>query len=271
MPTIALSGRPYHFQDVGKGPPFLLLHAFPLSSSAFQTQIGALPARLILPDHRGFGASGGSGPTAVTMEQYAQDALDLLDYLGIDRAVVGGVSMGGYIAMALLALAPERVAGLALLDTRADADDAAARAAREKLALSVLDEGLDGLIASMLPKLVAPGSHALPQVEALIREAANPEGVAAALRGMALRPERTRELAAYRGPALVLVGELDGVTNPEKAEAMVRLMPQASLVRVPDAGHLANLERPAIVNAALAALVDARWLADSNPGAHYQV
>jgi pimeloyl-ACP methyl ester carboxylesterase len=164
--------------------------------------------------------------------------------------------MGGYTAMALLRIAPERVAGLILMDTKATADDDEGRAAREKTAEKALAEGLDPLIPGMLKRLVAPGSAATATVEALIRTAATPAGVASASRGMALRPDSRDTLRAYRGPALVVFGEQDQFTGLDEARALTGLIDGATLVTIPNAGHLAHIEAPAPVNAALAAFLD---------------
>jgi pimeloyl-ACP methyl ester carboxylesterase len=232
------------------GVPLLLLHPFPLSSEAFAAQM-SLSARVIAPDHRGFGNGARTDGSAVTMEAYARDALAVLDQLGVERCVVGGVSMGGYVAMAILRIAPARVSGLILMDTKAGADDEDARAARETTAKKVLAEGLDPLIPGMLKRLVAPGSAATDQVEKLIRRAATPEGVASASRGMALRPDSRDTLKVYRGPTLVLFGEEDQFTGLDEARTLADLVPNATLVTIPNAGHLAHLEAPDEVNAAL--------------------
>jgi len=253
MPSITTGGRAtwYHDTGPGSGPPLLLLHAFPLSSEAFRAQ-HALPARVIAPDHRGFGTSDPTDGAAVTMERYARDALAVLDALGVRRCVVGGVSMGGYVAMALLRIAPDRVTGLILMDTKPGADDDEARAGRNKTAERALTQGVEVLIPGMLKRLVAPGSAATGAVEALIRRDATPAGVASASRGMALRPDSGPTLRAYRGPALVLFGEQDQFTGLDEAKALAGLIDGAALVTIPNAGHLAHLEAPAKVNEALA-------------------
>jgi pimeloyl-ACP methyl ester carboxylesterase len=240
--------------------PVLLLHAFPLSGEMFHAQVSGLSkrARFVVPDHRGFGKSPpGSGPA--TMEALAQDALALLDHLGIDAAVVGGVSMGGYAALALLRADPRRVRGLVLADTQVSADDDTGRAAREELARAVLAGGMDVLVERQLPRLLSPGAPAAvrARVEAMIRTNA-PVGAAAALRGMALRVDGRDILARFGGPTLVVVGSDDAVTPREKARAMADLVPGSELVEIPGAGHLANIEAPAPFNAALGRYL-ARW------------
>ncbi|MCP3103425.1 alpha/beta hydrolase [Myxococcus sp. K15C18031901] len=257
MLTVTVDGIPLHYRDVGQGPPVLLLHAFPLNGDAFDAQVRALSGRFrfIVPDHRGFGESvPGEGPTE--MSRIAKDALGILDALNIDRAVVGGVSMGGYAAMALLREDAGRVAGLVLADTQCTPDDEAGKARREASAKEVLERGADPLIESLLPKLVVGGrqSSVGHQVEAMIRTASR-AGIAAALRGMALRPDSKDILARYAGPTLVVVGEHDVTTPLEKAKQMADLVSGARLEVIPGAAHLANQEQPEKFNAVLDAFL----------------
>jgi pimeloyl-ACP methyl ester carboxylesterase len=164
--------------------------------------------------------------------------------------------MGGYVALALLRQDPSRVRGLVLMDTQALADDAAARAARGVNAARVEQEGTAFLVDSLLARLL---SQACPpevrgEVERRMRAEA-PAAVAAALRGMAEREDSRDVLHRYGGPLLVVVGEQDVVTPPERARQMAELVPGAELVEVPGAGHLPNVERPELVNGALATFV----------------
>ncbi len=253
MPLITLSGRTYFYEDRGEGLPLVLLHGFPFSSESFWPQLEAPPAgvRLIVPDHRGFGRSEpGDGPA--TMEAMAEDVLALLDALRLPAAVIGGLSMGGYVAIALARLDPGRVKGLVLIDTQSFADDEAGQARREAAAQDVEANGVGGLVDAMLPKLMSagvdPGVRA--RVERLMR-AQSPAGVAAASRGMASRTDGKDILSRFGGPCLVLVGDGDVVTPPEKAKAMAALVPGASLELIANAGHLTNLEQPAAFGAAL--------------------
>jgi pimeloyl-ACP methyl ester carboxylesterase len=246
-------GLRLHYRDTGSGLPVLLLHAFPVSSAMFEPQVAALSgrARFILLDHRGFGESSvGDGPS--TMQHLAEDALLLLDHLGVEAAVVGGVSMGGYASLALLRQDPGRVRGLVLADTQMGADDETARAAREPLAQDVLHDGMDVLVERQLPRyLAASASETLrASVAALIR-ANPPAGAAAALRGMALRDDSRDILSRFNGPVLVVVGQEDVVTPPEKARAMASLVPGVTLVEIPGVGHFSNLEAPDRFNDAL--------------------
>jgi pimeloyl-ACP methyl ester carboxylesterase len=250
-------GVALHYLDEGKGLPVLLLHAFPLSSMGFRPQLQLLSNkyRLIVPDQRGFGKSSlGAGPTE--MSTLARDALALLDHLKIPSAVVGGVSMGGYASMALLRLDPARVKALVLVDTRAIADDEAGKKRREETAQSVLKKGMGVLVESMLTKLVSPAASETlrAEVESIIRSNP-PQGAAAALLGMALRQDSQDILARYAGPALVVVGDKDELTPPERSLEMHKLLAKGSLVILPGAGHLSNLEAPVEFNRALDAFI----------------
>lgn len=259
MPIAQIHGAPLHYQDHGHGLPVLLLHGFPLSSESFAPQLSGLSHRfrILAPDHRGFG---GSGPNAdgapLTMDQIARDGLGLLDHLGIDRAVVGGVSMGGYAAMALVREDAGRVLGLVLIDTQPGADDDAGKKTREDTAQAILDQGVGVLVERMLPKLLAPtaSSAVRAETERLIRSASR-EGAAAASRGMASRLDSKDVLARFAGPALVVVGEHDAITPPEKARAMAELISGARLEVIPGAGHLSNLEAPGPFNRVMEAFL----------------
>ncbi len=260
MASFSAPGVRLHYRDSGHGVPVLLLHAFPLSGALFDGQLTALSgrARFVVPDLRGFGQSAlGDGPS--TMEQLAEDAVLLLGHLGIGAAVVGGVSLGGYAALALLRHDPGRVAGLVLADTQMGADDDAARAGRETLAQDVLARGVDVLLERLLPRLLRPSApEALRASLAEQIRATQPAAAAAALRGMALRPDSRDILSRFSGPVLVAVGAEDVLTPPAKAREMASVAPQATLVEIAGAGHLANLEAPELFNAAVAEFLG-RW------------
>ena len=239
----------------------VLLHAFPLTGEMFEPQWTALGgrARFIVPDLRGFGGAAKAEERG-EMGAMADDVLALLDHLGIDAAVVGGVSMGGYASLALLRNDPSRVRALVLADTQTDADDAPARERRETTALDLLSKGPAALLP-FVEKLLGPSAS--PELRAQVSAwigAGSPGGQAAAQRGMALRPDARDILARFGGPVLVLVGSDDVLTPPAKARAMAELVPGAELVELPRAGHLANLEAPEAFNAALG-----RFLARVSP------
>ncbi len=173
----------------------------------------------------------------------------LLDRRDIDQAVIGGVSMGGYVTMAFLRRYPDRVRGIVLVDTKAGADPEAARANRERIAATVLAERTPRvLLDDVLPGLLGETTRqtrpeVVERVRALVAEA-RPEAVAFAQRAMAPRPDSFDTLRGADVPALVLVGEEDQLSPPEEAEAMAKALPNARLVTIPGAGHLSPLETP---------------------------
>ena len=255
-----IDGAAIEYDVRGEGEAVLLLHAFPLGLFMWDAQVEALAAthRVVRFDARGFGGSAGSaGP--LTMERIADDGAALLDHLGIDKAVVGGCSMGGYAAFAFVRRHPQRLAGLVLQDTRAGADTAEAKANRSTLAAKVLAEGASAAVEAFLPKLVGETTHReRPAVLALLRErilATPPQAIANALHGLAARSDSRETLPTIAVPTLVLVGTEDVLTPPPEAVTMAAAIPRARLDVIPAAGHLANLERPDAVNAALRAFL----------------
>lgn len=235
-------------------PALIFIHGFPFDGSTWGTQVeGFKDEWLVLaPDLRGFGKDQRALPEVFTMEDHAEDLKALLDEKGIERAVLCGLSMGGYIAMAFLESWPERVVGLVLANTRATADDEAGRQAREMVARHALDQGMEPLARSMVQKLLAPANlEAMPElVERMHRVIARqrPEATAASARGMALRPDRTAWLAGVQVPTLVVTGEADVLMPIQTSEAMARAVPGAELAVLPMAGHLSPLEQPEAFN-----------------------
>lgn len=251
-----------HVVDTGQGTPLVLLHAFPTDSRMWSPVRSELAgaARVITPDQRGLGHSplpaDGREPA---MDVVAGDVLALLDDLGLERVVLGGCSMGGYAAMAVLRRAPHRVAGLLLADTRPDADDADRRASRIAMAERAEREGVSWLPDTVLPGLLAAGtpemrSELVGRLRALVT-AQPPAGVAWALRALASRPDSTEVLRAYDGPALVVVGERDVLSPPDVVREMAALLRCAELVELPGCGHLSPLEAPDDFAAAVTGLL----------------
>jgi pimeloyl-ACP methyl ester carboxylesterase len=241
-------------------PPLVLLHAFPLDASMWD---GVLPGlrglgQVLTVDLPGFGAA----PVPVaepSLDAVADAVVAALDGLGHARATVAGCSMGGYVALGVARRHPGRVAGLGLVDTKAEADPDEARANRERIALAVLGEAGTRALLPMLDTLLGPTSHAgrpdvVEAVGALVR-GADPAAVAWAQRAMAARPDSTGALPGLTVPAAVVVGEEDGVTGPDQARAMAAALPDAVLTVVPGAGHLSPVERPDAVAATLAGLL----------------
>lgn len=244
----------------------VLLHAFPLDSSIWDDVVGPLSAAgwdVAVPDLRGFGESryGPDGPDDEPgLELMARDVLAMLDRLGAGSAVVAGVSMGGYVAMELLRQAPQRVAALALIDTKPGADLPEARQNRLRIAAEVVATSDTGALADlMLPTLLGSTTRATrPDVVDRVRrlvESADPAGVAWAQRAMAVRPDSLATLASYRGRALVVWGEQDVLSPRADQDAMLDALADARLEVISDAGHLAVLEAPAAVAHALVGLL----------------
>ncbi|MER6670368.1 alpha/beta hydrolase [Amycolatopsis japonica] len=229
--------------------PLVLLHAFPVDARMWDAVRAPLSERLrlITPDQRGLGRS----PLPETdrepdLDDAARDVVALLDRLELDKVVLGGCSMGGYLTMAVLRLAPERVGGLVFIDTKATADTPEAARARHDVAARVEAEG-----AGWMPEAVTPGllaEKARPEVVERLRELITtqpPSGIAWAARAMAARPDSLETLRSADVPALVVVGEEDGLTPLEAANTLVETLPDATLVVLPEAGHLTPLEDPA--------------------------
>lgn len=240
--------------DLGEGPPLLLIHAYPLDGRLWTDQRHVLSrvARVLIPDCRGFGRSASFGQAA-SLDDHAADMARLLAEKQIDRAVLCGVSMGGYIALSFLEQFPARVAGLILCNTRSQADTPEGRATRLKTAEQVMTEGVGTMVSGLPEKMLSEVTRRdCPEVgERLLEQMQqqSPDALAAAQRAMAARPDRTSLLAELRIPALVIAGENDPLIPRADVEAMVAAMPAGTrLVTIPDTAHLANLERPAAFN-----------------------
>jgi pimeloyl-ACP methyl ester carboxylesterase len=235
----------------------LLIHGFPLSSRMWEPQLAELGehARIIVPDLRGFGDS---EPVdgEYTMAELADDCMALLEALGVDGPiVVGGMSMGGYVALELLRQHPDRFAGLLLASTKAGADSAEARAGRDATAARVAQDGIDVVVAGMLGKLMANAVYdedpeLVDEVEEMMRQSSQ-EGVIGALAAMRDRADSTELLEQIKVPTLVVHGTEDRVIPHAEAEAMAELLPEAGLVLLEGTGHMTPLEQPEAFNAAL--------------------
>lgn len=229
-------------------PTLLCIHGFPLDHALWDAQVAGLAnvAQVLAPDLRGFGDDQRPVPEVMTMEAYAADLKELLDERGVDRVVLCGLSMGGYVAMAFLDLWPERVAGLVLCNTRANADTPEGRAARQATAQNAFEKGVEVIARAMAPTLLSERSkrthpELMARMEAMIARQ-RPEAVAAAALGMSERPDRHPVLRDCRVPALVITGSEDALMPLHTSQAMVDALPHGQLVVLPDAGHLTNLE-----------------------------
>lgn len=252
---------PIKFEEHGEGTPLVLLHAFPLSRGMWKPQIGALVSeniRLILPDLRGFGET--KSPAEIsTMEEMALDVAELLDNLKIEKAMIGGLSMGGYVAFALFRLKPDLFSGFILCDTTSAADTQEKRENRFKLIKKVEEAGTQALIENMLPSLV--GEFTKKNKPELILELeqrfadTEPMATIAALRGMAERKDSTNLLPAIDIPTLFVFGENDALTDTETARIMQSQVKSSELRIIKNAGHYSNLEQPEQFNRALISFI----------------
>jgi 3-oxoadipate enol-lactonase len=252
------SGGMVSYRELGDGPgePLVLLHAFPLNGRMFEPQMEAFSEgrRVVAPDYPGFGRSPRT-PAQPDIRYYAEGVLGLLDRLGLERVVLGGVSMGGYVALGCMRLFPERVSGLILADTRPDADSEETRENRKNMARRVADEGVEVLIELQMRRLLARDTlenneEVVEEVRGMILES-SPGGVVAALGALRERPDSTPLLEEIEVPTLVIGGEEDGISSPEVMGAMAEKIPDSRHVTLPRAGHLSNLEAPEGFNAAL--------------------
>lgn len=251
------------FDDRGQGAVVVLLHGFPLDRSMWSAQLEALSTRyrVIAPDLRGHGRAA-ADPGVYSMDLMADDLIETLDDLGVRDVVLGGLSMGGYVALSAILRYPDRFRALILMDSRAGVDEPEAARARRIVAAKVEAEGdVTPVVDGMIPKLFAPSTYTenpalVAATRALMMRAA-PGTVASALRGMSERPDRTEDLPGIAFPALVIVGAHDAITPPAEAQAMAAALPDDRLEIIQGAGHLAPMERPAEVNRAILAFLDA--------------
>ena len=250
------------YRELGEGTadPLLLLHAFPLNGKMFEPQLGALSAdrRVVLPDFPGFGHSPRT-PAQPDMGYYAGCVLSLLDRLEIPRVVLGGVSMGGYVAFECVRSFPERVSGLVLANTRPDPDTEEIRTSRKEMALLVASEGMGVLPELQMERLLSAHTREnddglVEKVRAIILEN-TPDGAVAALGAMRERPDSTATLGEIAVPTLVIGGEDDTISSPEVMGEMAEKIPGSRHVTLPDAGHLSNLEDPDGFNGAVGAFL----------------
>src|SRR4029453_2557772 len=261
MQKIRVNNIQLAYEDQGDGPAVVLIHGYPFNLSMGGEQVVPLSIdyRIITPDLRGHGDSEVS-PATTTMNQMAQDVAALMDVLGIRHATIGGLSMGGYVALAFYDLFPNRADRLLLADTRAQADTDEGKTARAEQAKKILAEGMAGIVDTMLPKLLSPATVSKnPGIVKRVREMmlqTNPEGAAAALRGMAEREDQTERLSRIKVPTLIIVGGQDPITPVADSEKMHGKIAGAKLVIIENASHVSNIEQPEQFNHAVKEFLD---------------
>ncbi|HZR56360.1 MAG TPA: alpha/beta fold hydrolase [Terriglobales bacterium] len=249
MPRIKSDDAELFYLVLGSGPPVVLLHPFPVHHEFWLPAAQALASRyrLILPDLRGHGDSDiGDGPA--TMIKHAADIARVLDHAEVGRAAFAGVSIGGYALFEFWRRFRGRVAALALLNTKAQADTPDARAVRLKAADDVIDRGTEPFFESMLPKLLGKTTRtARPDlVDGALRmmRKMSPEDVAMVQRGMAERPDSGETLKTINIPTLIVTGEEDAFADVAATEFMHGNISGSQMKVIPKAGHYSPWEKP---------------------------
>lgn len=245
------------FNEFGSGQPVVLLHAFPLSKKMWTPQIEALANegfRVITPDLRGFGDTE-SFADINQMEEMAKDVKDLLDILKIEKAIVGGLSMGGYVVFNFYRLFPHKTAALIFADTSPDPDSPEKQETRKGLIDQIEKSGSQALIDQMLSGLLSRATketkpEIVEEIEKMFLET-KPKGAIAALRGMAARKNHNDLLADISVPVLLIFGKDDTVTAPATGAKLHSEIPHAKLSVLEQAGHYSNLEQSELFNDAL--------------------
>jgi pimeloyl-ACP methyl ester carboxylesterase len=263
MPAIGrlnyLESRPSQSAAVRPRGVLVLLHAFPLNARMWEPQHALAEAgwRVIVPQFRGM--DGGERVQPVTsIDDFAGDVIDLVDALHIEDAVFCGLSMGGYVAFAILRHAPRYIRALVLADTRSQADSPEGVAGRKKMLALMREKGAAAVAAvadDMLPKLLGETTRReRPDIAERVRRlilANSAEAIAGAVTAMMTREDSTPLLATIHCPTLIVVGDEDTLTLPSASDDMHRQIPGSALVVVRGAGHLSNIEQPEAFNVAL--------------------
>jgi 3-oxoadipate enol-lactonase len=242
------------FEEFGQGVPLVLLHGFPLNRSCWLPLKPYLEkkVRVILPDLRGHGKSP-AGDEPSTMRLMAEDVAVLTQKLGVDKFILAGHSMGGYVSLAFAHAYPQRLLGLGLVATMAANDSPEKRQARFKTIESVKNHGTS-LLSKDMPLRLTVGEELRGTLSEMINQG-NPKGIINALKGMADRPDYTEILPSIITPTVIIAGSKDVIVSKERIEMMARLLQKNWVVEIPEAGHVPMMEAPEIVAKALLDLV----------------
>lgn len=257
-----MKNKAIHYVDQGQreAVPLVLLHAFPLNHTMWNPQIQVLSAkyRVISYDIRGHGESD-AGDGQYTIELFVDDLMALLDQLQIDKTIVCGLSMGGYIALRALERHPERFSKLVLCDTRSEADSDESKLKRAAALKLLKEKGIPFFAEEFVKSALAPETFKTnPGIVQTVKEIIlknAPLGIAGTLLALASRTDTTASLKQIKIPTLILVGELDQITPPSSAHAMKEKIPHAQMHVMKQAGHLSNLENPVEFNRRIAAFL----------------
>ncbi len=252
MPQIQIDDINLTYDDNGSGPAVVLLHGYPFNRSLWNEQVEVLKQsyRVITPDLRGFGETDAS--ETASMNQMADDVAKLMDALQIPSAIIGGLSMGGYVVLSFQKKYPQLVKGLVLADTRAQGDTEDAKKTRAEQANQAKTQGMNGIADGMLPKLLTTETVSKrPELVKRVREMmvkTKPAGAAAALLAMAGREDHTTRLSEISVPTLIMVGSEDSITPVKDSQTMHDQISGSRLVIIPNAAHVSNLEQTSRFN-----------------------
>jgi pimeloyl-ACP methyl ester carboxylesterase len=238
-----INGNAMGYVVYGEGPALVLIHGFGLDRSIWGAMVQDYLGEVcvVLPDVRGHGESA-APPGSYSMSLLAADIAGLLEHLEIDRAVIAGHSMGGYITLAFAADHRDRMAGMGLITTRAEADSDEKAAGRHKVAVEVAERGAIALAESLAPRLTEDA--AIQQAMHGLILKTDPQGIIGALKGMAARPDRRDFLEMVSLPSLVIAGERDQIIDLQQARRMAEHLPDGRFVSLPECGHMPMLEDP---------------------------
>ncbi|PLX75330.1 MAG: alpha/beta hydrolase [Desulfuromonas sp.] len=253
---LTINDHTISYDDFGEGPALLLIHGFPLSRQMWRPQVEPLVDagyRVIVPDLRGFGESEGGG--VVQMGDFADDLIHLLDYLGVNHAIVGGMSMGGYVMLNLLERYPQRFLGAMFLVTRAASDDAAGKQKRSDM-IDAVQSGRVEIVADTFSGLLFAEATMDEQPRLIkevqkIMETASPQGIVGGLLAMRERRDYVESLEQFGMPTLVIGADQDKAMPLEHYDALMGGLPQVEGTVIVGAGHMVNMEKPALFNSAI--------------------
>ncbi|HEY1921989.1 MAG TPA: alpha/beta fold hydrolase [Tepidisphaeraceae bacterium] len=255
MPIQSVNGSDLFYHEAGKGLPLVLLHGFPLDHHVWQAQVHDLASvsRVITPDLRGFGKSTNNG--TFTLQGLAEDLYILLSQIHALPCVLGGLSMGGYVALAYQRQYASTLRGLILIDTRAASDDPEARAGRDAMIELARTGGSSAVAEKMMPRMLAPDTaQSHPQIAAEVRsimESCPAQTMQHALAAMRDRPDSRPALTRIAAPTLIIVGDSDAITPPAASEEMHKSIPGSTLSIISGAGHMSPMEQPQQVSRAI--------------------
>jgi 3-oxoadipate enol-lactonase len=246
------------------GIPVVFIHGFPFSHEMWNLQMHALPqnVRAIAYDVRGHGLSD-VGDGQYTIELFVDDLIGLLDHLGISKAILCGLSMGGYIALRAMERFPQRIAGLILCDTKSEADTDIAKINRSATLSLIKRSGVQSFTDDFLKRIFWNNTFENnPQAIQFIRniiEANSPLGICGTLLALASRTDTTALLPSINIPTCIIVGEQDTLTPPSTSQKMHELISDSEYHIIPKAAHMSNIENPSIFNEILLAFLKKHW------------